>query len=79
MKNIRTAFLLLALSFIGLSFSACGDSATDKTEQKGKEYTANYVCPMHCDSSGSEEPGKCPVCGMNYEKNNDHQPDGHKH
>jgi YHS domain-containing protein len=79
MKSIRTTFLLLALLSVGLSFSACGEAATDKTEQKGKEYTAAYVCPMHCEGSGSEEMGKCPVCGMNYEKNTAHQSDGHEH
>jgi len=30
------------------------------------EYTSAYICPMHCEGSGSESPGKCPVCGMNY-------------
>ena len=42
----------------------------DKT---GKEYTSAYVCPMHCDGSGSETSGACPVCGMDYVKNDQHK------
>lgn len=40
-----------------------------ETDMSGPEYTSAYVCPMHCESSGSDQPGKCPVCGMNYVKN----------
>ena len=46
---------------------------------EGKEYTSAYVCPMHCKDSGSEEPGKCPVCGMSYVAQADHVKDGHSH
>lgn len=28
-----------------------------------------YICPMKCEGSASMEPGKCPVCKMNLEKN----------
>lgn len=45
----------------------------------GPEYTSAYVCPMHCEGSGSAEPGKCPACGMDYVKNEDHVHDGHDH
>ncbi len=28
-----------------------------------------YVCPMHCEGKKTyEKPGKCPVCGMDLEK-----------
>lgn len=37
----------------------------------GPEYTSRYICPMHCEGSGSEEPGVCPVCGMDYVLNED--------
>ncbi len=40
----------------------------------GKEYTSKYICPMHCKGSGSDKPGYCPVCGMQYIEN----PDYHK-
>jgi hypothetical protein len=45
--------------------------ATEATEgeadgQPGPEITSMYICPMHCDGSGSAEPGKCPACDMDY-------------
>lgn len=43
--------------------------------KQGKEYTSTYVCPMHCEGSGSETEGKCPVCGMAYVLNED-KPEG---
>lgn len=49
------------------------ETATAEVEEAlaktGKEYTSAYICPMHCEGSGSDEPGKCPVCEMDYEKN----------
>lgn len=38
-------------------------------DKSGPEYTSKYVCPMHCEGSGSDEPGTCPVCGMDYKLN----------
>ncbi len=40
----------------------------------GKEFTSKYICPMHCKGSGSDKPGTCPVCGMEYILNPDYQP-----
>ncbi len=37
----------------------------------GSEFTSKYVCPMHCEGSGSYEEGNCPVCGMTYVLNED--------
>jgi len=48
-------------------------------DMEGKEYTSTYVCPMHCEGSGSDEEGKCPVCGMTYVLNEEHMADGHTH
>lgn len=54
-------------------------------DKSGKEYTSAYVCPMHCEGSGSATEGTCPVCKMDYVKNkktksgNSHQHDGHNH
>jgi ABC-type nickel/cobalt efflux system permease component RcnA len=55
--------------------------AEDKT---GPEYTSRYICPMHCEGSGSSEPGICPVCGMDYVLNEDFEKgdtteEGHHH
>ena len=83
MKYFKIIFLFVAFSATSLAFSSCGNNS----EKQGKEYTSAYVCPMHCEGSGSEEAGKCPVCGMDYVKNENHKPDepaevnhdGHNH
>ena len=64
-----------------------GDTATmeegsEEVDMSGPEYTSTYVCPMHCKGSGSAEPGKCPVCGMDYVALADHateHPEGADH
>lgn len=63
--------------------------ATEGDDMSGPEYTSAYVCPMHCEGSGSAEPGTCPVCGMEYVASadlqdggggmHDHDHDGHDH
>ena len=68
MKKIKVFVFLLAFLSISISYSSCKDNAP-KTEQQGKEYTSAYICPMHCKDSGSDKEGKCPVCGMDYVKN----------
>ena len=82
MKKIRFAFSLILVLLSGLFIVSCGSKSTTKsegTEAQGKEYTSAYICPMHCAGSGSDEPGTCPVCKMDYEKNPDHQSDDHGH
>jgi hypothetical protein len=37
-----------------------------EAEAAGPEITSVYVCPMHCDGSGSAEAGTCPACEMDY-------------
>jgi hypothetical protein len=48
------------------SMESSGEAA-----DSGPEYTSAYVCPMHCEGSGSAEAGKCPSCGMDYVMNED--------
>lgn len=48
----------------------------DEADMSGPEYTSEYVCPMHCEGSGSAEPGTCPVCGMEYVASADLQDGG---
>ena len=84
MKVLKTTLTVLAIAILGLTTYSCkGDNkAQDKTTQEGKqgkEYTSAYICPMHCEGSGSDKAGDCPVCGMAYEKNKDHKSDGHDH
>ena len=52
--------------------------ATEKAAdaKSGPEYTAHYICPMHCKGSGSEQAGKCPTCGMDYVLNENHKHGG---
>ena len=49
----------------------------ETADKQGKEYTSKYVCPMHCEGSGSDEEGKCPVCGMTYVLNDDFRMEEH--
>jgi len=46
---------------------------------EGKEYTSAYVCPMHCEGSGSDQPGTCPVCKMKYVENENFRSEKHDH
>ena len=93
MKSLKSIGLLTLLFSFSLFLLSCGGNSTnDKMEHQhdathteeahhgeSKAHTAAYVCPMHCDGSGSEEAGKCPVCGMNYVAQAEHTKDGHKH
>lgn len=67
MKHISfKIFLLFTISLL----ASCGGntSSTTNTEQSqtSVEYTSAYICPMHCEGSGSDSAGMCPVCGMDY-------------
>lgn len=83
MKITKFVFLFSITLFLSAFMASCGGKshshANDASEMTGKEYTSAYVCPMHCEGSGSDQPGTCPVCGMDYEKNENHKTDGHKH
>ena len=63
----------------GQDADADGTSDADTPDKTSKEYASAYICPMHCEGSGSDAEGKCPVCGMDYVKNEDHNEDGHDH
>lgn len=76
MKN-----LCILLAFL-LSLASCKEKPAQE-EQKTEAATAApaaasqqlaYVCPMACEGSASDKPGKCPVCGMDLMKNPEHQP-----
>ena len=56
-----------------------GEASSESNAEEGKEHTAAYVCPMHCEGSGSDAEGKCPVCGMDYVVNESHTGDNHEH
>jgi hypothetical protein len=66
-KAIKVAGIGLIAIFFVLSMS-CSSSKKSK-ENHSKEYTSDYICPMHCEGSGSDKAGQCPDCGMDYVKN----------
>lgn len=79
MKNI--CFLLALV--VTLAGAACqGKPAPEEqhtettvepaaTTEAGQQLA--YICPMGCEGSASDKPGKCPECGMDLEKNPAHQ------
>lgn len=84
--------LLLAFAFVLSCKPAAEQPATENTatdtmktestvDKTGPEYTSAYICPMHCKGSGSDKPGVCPACGMDYVINdkNAENHDGHDH
>ena len=75
---VFSAFLIIGLGACKHKHSHNGHSHEHSadTDKQGKEYTSKYICPMHCEGSGSAEAGTCPVCGMDYVLNEDH---GHSH
>ena len=75
MNYLKIILFLVALSATGSVLSSCGNNSS-KTEKQGKEYTSAYICQMHCEGSGSDQAVKCPVCGMDYVKNEKHRSDG---
>ncbi len=85
MKKIKSIAVLLM--FLGAPFIySCGNGSAGhqhngEMHQHGesKEYTSAYLCPMHCDNSGGDEMGECPVCGMDYVAQDEHVKDGHTH
>ncbi|GLR17062.1 heavy metal-binding domain-containing protein [Portibacter lacus] len=88
MKSLKIIPLFVVAIFFSLAISSCGGKHTHQEKKdgveinkEGPEYTSAYVCPMHCEGSGSDGPGKCPVCGMDYVENKDkgHDHDGHDH
>jgi len=72
MKNPYLALSTLLL-FVSIFTLSCSSQQGNDKAQTGKEYTSAYICPMHCEGSGSESSGKCPVCGMDYVENADHK------
>lgn len=65
--------LLLYIAILGTAaLSACtyqSEKSSEQEDQTGKEYTSAYICPMHCEGSGSDTTGNCPVCKMDYVPN----------
>jgi len=72
-------FVILVLGIVGLAACTNQPATTrhktkhehldKKVDRSGKEYTSKYICPMHCNGSGSDTTGVCPDCGMDYVPN----------
>ncbi|MCB9256785.1 MAG: hypothetical protein H6579_06630 [Chitinophagales bacterium] len=90
MKNSKITYLLIVLLSMDFLLSSCNSNSTEQNTEEnlevgieestelGKEYTSAYVCPMHCEGSGSETPGNCPVCNMEYQENGNLQMEDHE-
>lgn len=84
MKKLKLNYLFVVFMFFSLALSACNNSGnnaevkTEESQELGKEYTSAYVCPMHCEGSGGDEAGDCPVCGMEYQMNEDYNEEDHE-
>jgi len=75
MKTSIFKLFFVAILALGSTFSGCNqkpktpDHLKEKVDMTSMEYASAYICPMHCEGSGSNEPGNCPVCKMDYVKN----------
>ena len=75
-KQVALALCLLpalALTSCEQKAATTEASATEAPAATGTEATpvatAAYICPMNCEGSASDKPGKCPVCKMDLEPN----------
>ncbi|PCH68455.1 MAG: hypothetical protein COC01_03700 [Bacteroidetes bacterium] len=77
-KSLLT--LLVCLIYGTIIISSCSNTEQKQAEHSheegdhhehshaaGDEHEHIYTCPMKCPGSQSNEPGKCPVCGMDLE------------
>lgn len=55
------------------------ETSSSTVDMSSKEYASAYICPMHCEGSGSDAEGTCPVCKMDYVANDKHSEDNHEH
>ena len=77
MKVFKSLVMSCLLVVLAMSVTACGGNQAVDTN--GKEYTSAYVCPMHCEGSGSDKEGICPVCKMDYVTKEEHEKRPHTH
>ncbi|WP_219733350.1 heavy metal-binding domain-containing protein [Hymenobacter sp. NBH84] len=70
MLRPATGLLLGAMLLLGACQSEPATTAAPaNTEAVTPAHTAAYVCPMGCQGSESNKPGKCPVCEMDLVAN----------
>lgn len=74
---MKKLLLIFALTGSGLLWQGCNSEKISTGEQTSATVNAPadstqllaYVCPMRCEGSGSNQPGKCKVCDMDLVKN----------
>lgn len=66
MKNVLMFVVLVSFGFAFICISSCS-SVSKKSKTESISSSDIYSCPMHPEMK-SDEPGKCPKCGMNFEK-----------
>jgi len=72
------SMLAAATALTGCNSQSAGTA--EKAEAPAKASAGNqvavaaYRCPMGCEGSASNKPGKCPVCEMELERNPDYKP-----
>lgn len=70
-----TLVALAAVSAMAITMTSCGGSENKEaaTETPAAQVAVNttnkYICPMNCEGSASDAPGKCAVCGMDLVEN----------
>ncbi|WP_303309775.1 heavy metal-binding domain-containing protein [Hymenobacter sp. BT730] len=70
LKSIKATAAGLVLVAVS-ALAACQSEPVSTTAPAAAPtaQVAAYVCPMNCEGSASNKPGKCPVCGMDLEPN----------
>ena len=66
---------------VATMLASCNSQPTDTADKNApvsqgatNQLAAAYRCPMGCEGSASDKPGKCPVCEMDLERNPDYKP-----
>lgn len=70
MKSIlnTTSSIVMIIALMAISCTSSTNTSSE-VDKSGLEYTSAFICPMHCEGSGSSEPGTCPVCQMELRPN----------
>ncbi len=67
---MRNKIKWVGMAVICSAIWACAGEPNHQQKNTGKEFTSKYICPMHCENSGSDSMDVCPTCGMDYVLNN---------
>ena len=68
--NIKKYLFAFSITICTLFVVSCNSDSTSKVEEgESVNYVKGvYLCPMDCENSKSDQPGKCPVCNMDLVK-----------